>query len=118
MNSWPAAQRLLAWISNRSHPRVLPLVHGCALPWLVGVFYFRADSVPATPPARGGSPRCEERHLDASGILRRLDRGCAPARVRDSALGKAGESVSARQRGAGRPCDRAAVQFQLSAAWI
>src|SRR5262249_9056480 len=73
--SGTTAQRLFARIPNRSHPRVLPLVHGSAFRWMVGVFYFCVDSVQKTATAGGGSPRCEERHLDSPGIFSRVDRG-------------------------------------------
>ncbi|PYJ25683.1 MAG: hypothetical protein DME91_02630 [Verrucomicrobia bacterium] len=111
---WAAAERLIAWVSDRSYSRVFALVHGRAFRGLVGVFYFRPDSFPETATAGCRLPRGARPHLDAFGVLRCLNRGCAPTRVRDSALGKAREPVSARQRRAGCPRGRAAAQLQLS----
>src|SRR5262249_44266232 len=115
-NSGATAQSRFARIPKQSHPRVLPLVHGSAFRWMVGVFYFCVDSVQKTATAGGGSPRCEERHLDSPGIFSRVDRGGAPARLRDSTLGETCESVSAWEGSAGRPRSRAAIQLQLSPA--
>src|SRR5262249_4181164 len=96
-----------------SNPGVLSLVHGRLVRRVVGVFYLRLVSISKAPPTKCRSCRCAQPYLNASGIFSCHDRSGAAAGLRDPAVGKTREPVSARERSAACARGSAAVQLQL-----